>query len=667
MREAIRWVCLIGAAALIGCEPAPSTGDAVQSLPGTDRVDPVTGIRQYPHARVCKGSRYRCYAHVRTLENGHVQTFASPTGYGPSELASAYNLDTTQNPGATIAIIGAYGYANAESDLASYRSQYGLPPCTSASGCFKVLNQSGQTSPLPGPPPPGNDWTAENALDLDMASAACPNCKLMLVEANDDTGTGLFVVQQTAASAGASVISNSWGGPEDPTQPATSTESYFNHPGIGTFVATGDNGYDDSGQGPDYPGTSAYVTGVGGTSLTQSTGSSRGWSETAWTSGGSACSLSIPKPSWQGSTTCSFKASSDVSAVGDPNTGVAVYNADNGGWIVVGGTSAAAPLVAAIYALTGHAADAPSFAYQHTSDYYDITSGSNGSCGNILCNAGAAWDGPTGIGSPNGRSLVTACTPQCAGKQCGSDGCGGSCGTCTAPQTCGGGGTPGVCGGGACRPVTGCPAGANCGTIPDGCGGTLSCGTCPAGQVCGAGGVANICGCAPLTACPAPFDCGSYPDGCGGTLNCGTCKAPETCGGGPQANVCGCTPTTCAFLGANCGTVSDGCGRQLNCGTCTAPETCGGDGRPNACGCQKATCAAANATCGTLDDGCGGTLDCGSCSGGQTCQNNQCAGSPPPGTLSHGCGCGSAESSPAALAALVGFALGARPRRRLRA
>ena len=150
-------------------------------------------------------------------------------------------------------------------DLAKYRSQYGLPPCTKANGCLKIVNQNGQASPLPGNAPPGDDWTVEAALDLDMASAACPNCKLLLVEANDDQSDGLFIAQNAAAQLGATVISNSWGGPEDRVR--SSYETYFNHSGVGIFVAAGDAGYNDGGQGPDYPSTSAYVTGVGGTSL----------------------------------------------------------------------------------------------------------------------------------------------------------------------------------------------------------------------------------------------------------------------------------------------------------------------------------------------------------------------------------------------------------------
>jgi uncharacterized protein (TIGR03382 family) len=338
---------------------------------------------------------------LRVDEFGARITAHAASGYGAADLASAYNLDTSVDPSATIAIIDAYGYSSLESDLASYRSQYGLPSCTSSNGCLKIVNQSGQTSPLPSNPPSNDDWTVETALDVDMASAGCPKCKILVVQADDDQGDGLMVANNTAASMHATVISNSWGGPESSfTLP--SQDSYFDHAGIAVFVSAGDAGYDDGGQGPDFPATSDHVISVGGTNLQQG-GGSRGWSETAWSSGGSACSTNFAKPSWQTSTACSKRMSSDVSAVGDPSSGVAVYNA--GSWQVVGGTSAASPLVAGIFALTKNGNKTSQFAYQHTAAFYDVTSGTNGSCGSVVCNAGVGWDGPTGVGTPNGAML----------------------------------------------------------------------------------------------------------------------------------------------------------------------------------------------------------------------------------------------------------------------
>src|SRR5262249_11759682 len=152
------------------------------------------------------------------------------------------------------------------SDLAIYRAQFGLPPCTTANGCFKKVNQSGQASPLPSPDP---GWAGEIALDIDMVSAACPGCKILLVEANT-ASTDLGVAVNTAAALGANAISNSYGGDEDSSDP-TLNSSYFNPPGVLITASTGDWGY-----GVSHPATEAHVLAVGGTSLTQSN-SPRGW------------------------------------------------------------------------------------------------------------------------------------------------------------------------------------------------------------------------------------------------------------------------------------------------------------------------------------------------------------------------------------------------------
>ncbi len=508
------------AAALAGC------GGGSSDLSADPEAAALSAIPSLPHKRMCEGGKLRCFAHVRTT-NGKIKSAAAPAGFGPSDLASAYALSTSQSVNETIAIVDAFGYPNAESDLATYRSTYGLPPCTTANGCLRIVNQTGQSSPLPPAPASNDDWTVETALDLDLASAACPSCKLLLVQANNDQDEGLFIANQTAASLGATVISNSWGGSESSFTtnggaPASAYEHYFDHPGVGTFVASGDSGYDDNGSGPDYPGTSAMVTAVGGTSLTKAAGTARGWAEKAWGlgivipqlfgAGGSACSTIIPKPSWQpASSTCAFKASSDVAAVGDPSTGLAVYNngPSSSGWVTVGGTSAAAPFVAGVYALTGHGRESPQYAYAHPGSYFDVTSGTNAtsacSFGSILCNSRAGWDGPTGIGTPNGKLLGTgSCTPQCKGRSCGADGCGGSCGACPKGDSCS---AAGQC-------VAGCVPqckGLQCGA--DGCGG--SCGTCPAGDACSSAGQC-VAACTPQ--CTGKT-CG--PDGCGGV--CGSC------------------------------------------------------------------------------------------------------------------------------------------------
>ncbi|MGV9352383.1 S53 family peptidase [Streptomyces misionensis] len=328
---------------------------------------------------------------------------AAPAGYGPASLQAAYNLPSaTGGSGQTVAIVDAYDDPNAESDLAVYRAQYGLPACTTANGCFKKVDQSGGTSYPRG----DSGWAEEISLDLDMVSAACPNCKILLVEASSASMTNLGTAVNTAVKLGAKFVSNSYGGSESSSD-ASYDSAYFNHPGVAITVSSGDNGY-----GTEYPAASPYVTAVGGTSLSTAS-NSRGWSDSVWSGAGSGCSKYSAKPSWQKDTGCAARTVADVSAVADPNTGVAVYDSYRSatGWMVFGGTSASSPLIAATYALAGapSAGSTPaSFPYAHTSALYDVTSGSNGSCGgSYLCTAGSGYDGPSGLGVPNGTAAFT--------------------------------------------------------------------------------------------------------------------------------------------------------------------------------------------------------------------------------------------------------------------
>ena len=391
----------LGTLAFAGCVSSAGSDTQNQSTAddGADQ-DPST-----PTMHVCNGGQWQCKAQVVVDEHNRIKPFATPSGLGPADLQSAYKLASLPAATVTIAIVDAFHYPNVESDLASYRSQFGLPACTKANGCLKVINQNGATSPVPGNSPAGDDWTVEAALDLDMASAACPSCKLLFVEAQDDQSNGLFTAQNAAAAAGAVVVSNSWGGPSGGLASDQSFDSQFltHTQHISTFIASGDSG--NTGATPDYPSTSTLVTGVGGTSLKKST-AARGWTETAWSGAGSSCGNET-KPAFQNVTTgCTKRAASDVSAVASPNTGVAVFNKASGGFLVVGGTSAASPIVAGIVArYSGSVTWSPGYAYSHTSQFFDITSGSNGSCTTALCKSAAGWDGPTGIGSPNGASL----------------------------------------------------------------------------------------------------------------------------------------------------------------------------------------------------------------------------------------------------------------------
>jgi subtilase family serine protease len=337
----------------------------------------------------------RCYAlHVRGASL--VTPLAGPDGYHPADLVSAYKLDTTTGSGQTIAIIDAFDNPKAESDLGVYRSTFGLPPCTTANGCFKKVNQNGLPSPLPAT---NTGWGLEIALDVDMASAICPHCKILLVEATTNSFSDLATAVDRAATMGATVISNSYGGPE--SAGAVTFASHYNHPGIPITVSSGDDGF---AAGASAPASFSTVTAVGGTTLKPAS-NARGWKETVWSGAGSGCSAFIAKPPWQTDTACNKRTVADVSAVADPNTGVSVYDTFGfSGWLVVGGTSASAPIVAGVYALAGNGASInnASYIYAHRR-LFDVKRGSNGSCGaSYLCTGKAGYDAPTGLGTPKG-------------------------------------------------------------------------------------------------------------------------------------------------------------------------------------------------------------------------------------------------------------------------
>jgi len=341
-------------------------------------------------------TRRTCFA-KRVSTSGSLRAFATPAGNGPPQIQSAYKLSSSLGAGRTVAIVDAFDLPTAESDLATYRSQFGLPACTTANGCFRKINQNGGTTP----PAADTGWGEEIALDIDMVSATCPACKILLAEASSASNTNLGVAVNQAASQGAVAISNSYGGPESSSNSSFDT-SYYRHPGIAVTASSGDSGF-----GTSYPASSQYVTSVGGTSL-RTAANTRGWTETAWNGAGSGCSINEPKPSFQHDTGCARRAMADVSAVADPNTGVAVYDSGAGGWLVFGGTSASSPIIASVFAMaTPPTAGAfpNQYPYANTSALFDVTSGSNGSCSPAyLCTAGAGYDGPTGLGTPNGTA-----------------------------------------------------------------------------------------------------------------------------------------------------------------------------------------------------------------------------------------------------------------------
>ncbi|WP_377271701.1 carboxypeptidase regulatory-like domain-containing protein [Peterkaempfera sp. SMS 1(5)a] len=322
------------------------------------------------------------------------------TAVTPDDLRAAYKLPAG-GAGETVAIVDAGGYATAEADLAVFRSTYGLPACTTANGCFTKLDQNGGHDF----PAEDTDWSLETALDLDAVSAVCPSCHILLVQGDSPSVDDLGQAENTAAAQHPVAISNSYGALGDGSYLAP-YEHYYDHPGIAVTASTGDRG-----NAINWPATNGNVVAVGGTTLTRDATNARGWTEAAWDSGGSGCSQVEPKPAYQQGidTGCANRAIADISADADPATGLGIYNSSPsfGGWIQVGGTSLSSPLVAAMYALAGtptpdtYPVTYP-YADTNAADFTDVTAGSDGPCGNQLCNARAGWDGPTGLGTPVG-------------------------------------------------------------------------------------------------------------------------------------------------------------------------------------------------------------------------------------------------------------------------
>ncbi|MDD1061754.1 putative Ig domain-containing protein [Streptomyces cocklensis] len=386
--------------------PAAATGTAATGATGSVSS---TGHTAHLCAAPSTPGGMSCLALARTdvVHSLGITPNATPSGYGPTDLQSAYALPSSAGAGATVAIVDAQDDPSAEADLATYRSQYGLAACTTANGCFKKVNQTGGTSY----PSADSGWAGEISLDLDMVSAVCPQCHILLVEATSASMDDLGTAVNEAVTLGAKYVSNSYGGSEDSSDTTADTQ-YFNHPGVAITVSSGDSGY-----GAEYPASSRYVTAVGGTSLSRASGTTRGWSEKVWGSttgdgAGSGCSAYDAKPSWQTDTGCTRRTVADVSAVADPATGLAVYDSyQASGWQVYGGTSASSPIIASVYALAGTpaAGSTPaSYPYAHTSALNDVTTGTNGSCGSsYLCTAKAGYDGPTGLGTPNGTAAFT--------------------------------------------------------------------------------------------------------------------------------------------------------------------------------------------------------------------------------------------------------------------
>ncbi|WP_051950757.1 S53 family peptidase [Actinacidiphila yeochonensis] len=415
-------------AALLSAGPVMATpGTSSDATTASATPSSATGTAPVDACDLPKPGFARCLAQftpgapVQRLRAATPQgtTAALPQGYGPADLQSAYNLGSAVAAGAgdgtTVAIVDGYDDPTAEADLAVYRSTYGLPACTTGNGCFTKVGQDGSASL----PVTDGGWAVEISLDLQAVSAACPGCHILLVEANTPALPDLAAAEDTAVRLGAAAVSNSYSVAEG-TNVAPYAGSY-DHPGVAITVSSGDYGYQLAAP---FPASLPTVTAVGGTSLTRAPGTARGWSETAWaldekgSAAGSACSAYYDKPAWQHDTACPGRTVADVSADADPATGLAVYdstpNPDGipAGWFVVGGTSASSPFVAGVYALAGNTAQVKdaSYAYAHRSHLYDVQGGnvSNPDAGSgcpdssYVCTALPGYDGPTGLGTPNG-------------------------------------------------------------------------------------------------------------------------------------------------------------------------------------------------------------------------------------------------------------------------
>jgi hypothetical protein len=431
---------LAGASALLmlvalPCATAGATG-AVSPLPASDYTVRPTCSEPAPGHAGClalelvpKTAAARAHTHPLGMARNQPITagLAADGAYGlrPQDLHSAYKLPEEQAGTQTIAIIDAFDDSTAARDLGIYDKEFELPECTGASGCFKQVNQEGETGNLPiaadeEEQEEAADWAGETSLDIEVAHAVCHNCKILLVEADSSSFSDLESAEETAAGLGATEISNSWGGPECGDEhghlECEADHPAFNHPGVVITAAAGDEGYLDWGARKssergyaDYPASSPHVVAVGGTRLSL-TAAGEWAGETVWNgdgAGGGGCSLKLTAQPWQQSTSdwssvgCgTHRAVADVSADADPYTGVAVYDStpvveegkERVGWGTIGGTSLASPIIAATFALAGGAgknAHGETVQYPAQTLYenlatpgllHDVLSGSNGEC-----------------------------------------------------------------------------------------------------------------------------------------------------------------------------------------------------------------------------------------------------------------------------------------------
>jgi len=383
---------------------AARTTAAVQPAAGS-AGQPRAGFISPPCARPQAGQA-QCFLVYRPQREVNRATAAglaaSPQGLGAAAIRSAYRLRSEGSPAQTVAVSIAFHTPHLARYLAAYRKQFGLPSCTAASGCFRQVNQNGGTKPEPSAV--GTGWDLEVTLDVSMVSAACPRCHILVVEGKDPTPASLAATERTAARLGAQVISNSYGIIESGFS-LPFRKAYQPH-GHAVVASSGDSGFTIA----QFPADLPTVTSVGGTRLTRAH-NRRGWRERVWRqangAGGSGCSAWIAKPAWQHDTHCPGRTIADISAVA---TDVAIFNPTYGGWLTIGGTSVAAPLVAGIIGLAGNGGTMTTAGlYRHRGSFFDITAGDNvfappaQACGDYLCTAKKGYDAPTGLGTPDGQ------------------------------------------------------------------------------------------------------------------------------------------------------------------------------------------------------------------------------------------------------------------------
>jgi hypothetical protein len=329
-----------------------------------------------------------------------------PIGWGADALERAYHLPVSIDPHQTVAVVSALNTAELATDLATYRTEYGLPACTEASGCLRIVNQDGKAAPLP-PSSAHTGWDLEATTDTELISAACPHCQLLVVEASNEGLAELDPATETAARLGAQVILDPYSLTESAA--ALAYRKAYDLPGHMIVVPAGNGGFSLA----NFPADLSSVTAVGGTQLSAAK-NARGFRETTWNpeefslAAGSGCSAFVARPAWQHGADCPGRTVADVSAVA---ANVAIYNKANGGWLIGAGTSVPAALIAGIYGLAGNAARiSVRYLYRHPADFFDITTGDNSLyvspkilCDDsYLCQAKPGYDAPTGLGTPDG-------------------------------------------------------------------------------------------------------------------------------------------------------------------------------------------------------------------------------------------------------------------------